>query len=275
MQIQVGYELVYNCPKATPMIVTLNIHYTRMSDVIRPDHMITTPAIPIAAYRDSYGNWCTRLVAPPGRLRISADALVRDRGEPDVVAPWLVQHPVPELPEETLLFLLGSRYCETEPLLELAWRMFESTAPGWGRVQAICDFVHGHIAFGYEHASPTATAWQVYQSKRGVCRDYAHLAIALCRCMNIPARYCTGYLGDIGVAGPNGPMDFSGWFEAYLGGGWYTFDARNNTPRIGRVLIARGRDAADVAISTAFGQNTLETFKVWTDEVAAGETALA
>jgi len=267
MQIRVGYELVYDCPKVTPMIVTLSIHYTRMSDVVRPDHMITTPAIPIASYRDSYGNWCTRIVAPTGRLRLTADALVNDRGQPDVVAPWLVQHPVPDLPEETLLFLLGSRYCETEPLLEMAWRRFESIAPGWGRVQAICDFVHGHIAFGYEHASPTATAWQVYQSQRGVCRDYAHLAIALCRCMNIPARYCTGYLGDIGVPGPHGPMDFSGWFEAYLGGGWYTFDARNNTPRIGRVLIARGRDAADVAISTAFGQNTLASFKVWTDEV--------
>jgi transglutaminase-like putative cysteine protease len=269
MQIRVGYELIYDCPKPTPMIITLNIHYTRASDLVRPDYMITAPVTPIASYRDSYGNWCTRIVAPTGRLRLTADALVNDRGEPDPVAPSAQQHPVPELPEETLLFLLGSRYCETEPLLELAWRLFEPTTPGWARVQAICDFVHRHISFGYEHASPTATAWQVYQSQRGVCRDYAHLAIALCRCMNIPARYCTGYLGDIGVPPPHGPMDFSGWFEAYLGGTWYTFDARNNTPRIGRVLIARGRDAADVAISTAFGQNTLASFKVWTDEVAA------
>ena len=265
MQIRVGYELVYDCPKATPMILLLNIHYTRMSDVIRPDHMITTPAIPIASYRDSYGNWCTRIVAPPGRLRLTADALINDSGQPDIVAPWLPQHPIPELPEETLLFLLGSRYCETEPLLEFAWQRFEPSVPGWPRVQAICDFVHAHIEFGYEHANPTTTAWQVYQTRRGVCRDYAHLAIALCRCMNIPARYCSGYLGDIGVPPPHGLMDFSGWFEAYLGGAWYTFDARNNTPRIGRILIARGRDAADVAISTAFGQNTLESFKVWSD----------
>jgi transglutaminase-like putative cysteine protease len=273
MLLRVGYELIYQCPKPTPMIVTLSIHYTRISDVVRPDHMITSPAIPMTSYRDSYGNWCTRIVAPAGRLRLAADALINDHGQPDVVAPWAQQHPVPELPEETLVFLLGSRYCETEPLLEFAWRMFEPSPPGWLRVQAICDFVHGHVGFGYEHASPTTTAWQVYQSKRGVCRDYAHLAIALCRCMNIPARYCTGYLGDIGVPPPHGPMDFSGWFEAYLGGGWYTFDARSNRPRIGRVLIARGRDAADVAISTAFGQNTLESFQVRTEEVAPVQLA--
>jgi transglutaminase-like putative cysteine protease len=228
--------------------------------------MITAPAVPVAAYRDSYGNWCSRLVAPRGALRLAAQTVINDSGQPDPVIPGCPQHAVPDLPEETLLFLLGSRYCETEPLLELAWTMFESTQPGWARVQAICDFVHGHIRFGYEHASSTATAWQVFNSARGVCRDYAHLAIALCRCMNIPARYCTGYLGDIGVP-PHGPMDFSGWFEAFLGGGWRTFDARNNCPRIGRVLIARGRDAADVAISTAFGVNTLDSFQVWTEEL--------
>lgn len=269
MQIRVGYELLYRCPKPTPMILMLSVHYTRVSDMIRPDHLVASPAIPVGAYRDAYGNWCSRIVAPTGQLRLTADTVVNDSGEPDFIGPWLPQHAVPDLPEETLVFLLGSRYCETEPLLELAWRMFESTPLGWPRVQAICDFVHNHIKFGYEYASPTATAWQVYNSQRGVCRDYAHLAIALCRCMNIPARYCTGYLGDIGVPGPHGPMDFSGWFEVYLGGGWRTFDARNNTPRIGRVLIARGRDAADVAISTAFGANTLESFKVWTDEVPA------
>jgi transglutaminase-like putative cysteine protease len=254
------------------MILTLSVHYTRVSDMQRPDHMITSPAVPVVAYRDSYGNWCSRIVAPPGRLTLTADAVVRDSGQPDAVVPDAWQHTIQDLPEETLLFLLGSRYCETEPLLELAWRMFEATPAGWARVQAICDFVHGHISFGYEHASSTATAWQVFNSRRGVCRDYAHLAIALCRCMNIPARYCTGYLGDIGVPPPHGPMDFSGWFEAFLGGRWHTFDARNNRPRIGRVLIARGRDAADVAISTAFGINTLDSFKVWTDELTAPAT---
>jgi transglutaminase-like putative cysteine protease len=171
------------------------------------------------------------------------------------------------LPEETLPFLLGSRYCDTERLLETSWQLFSATPTGWGRVQAICDYVHNLIQFGYEHARPTRTASEAYGERKGVCRDYAHLAITFCRCMNIPARYCTGYLGDIGVPPPYGPMDFSAWFEAYLGGQWHTFDARNNTPRIGRILIARGRDAADVAIATTFGPNKLTSFKVWTDEV--------
>ncbi|MBA2592080.1 MAG: transglutaminase family protein [Pseudomonadota bacterium] len=269
MQIRVGFELIYNCPQPTPMILTLSIHYTRASDLVRPDHLHTSPSIPLTAYRDSFGNWCTRIVAPQALLRLSADALVNDTGQPDVVAPWAEQHPVQNLPEETLLFLLGSRYCETDVLSETAWGLFSQSPAGWGRVQAICNFVNQHIVFGYEHASPTKTAWQVFNEGKGVCRDYAHLAIAFCRCMNIPARYCTGYLGDIGVPPPYGPMDFAGWFEAYIGGAWYTFDARNNRPRIGRVLIARGRDAADVAISTSFGPTTLQSFRVWTDEVNA------
>jgi transglutaminase-like putative cysteine protease len=267
MQIRVGYELGYSCPQPTPMIVTLSIHYTRVSDIVKPDHLILTPSIPITAYRDSFGNWCSRLVAPPGRLRLSADAVVNDSGQPDLVVPGAQQHAVQDLPEESLIFLLGSRYCETDLLSEIAWQLFANSPTGWGRVQAICDFVHHHIVFGYQHASPTKTAWQVFHERKGVCRDYAHLAIAFCRCLNIPARYCTGYLGDIGVPPVNAPMDFAGWFEAYLGGSWYTFDARNNTPRIGRVLIARGRDAADVAISTTFGPTTLQSFRVWTEEV--------
>ncbi len=270
MQIRVGYELVYSCPQPTPMIVTLSIHYTRVSDIVKPDHLILTPSIPITSYRDSFGTWCSRIVAPPGRLRLSADALVNDSGQPDLVAPGAQQHAVQDLPEESLIFLLGSRYCETDLLAEIAWKLFANSPTGWGRVQAICDFVHQHILFGYQHASATKTAWQVFHERKGVCRDYAHLAIAFCRCMNIPARYCTGYLGDIGVPPVNAPMDFAGWFEAYLGGSWYTFDARNNTPRIGRVLIARGRDASDVAISTTFGPTTLESFRVWTDEVLLG-----
>jgi len=193
---------------------------------------------------------------------------VQDSGLPEIPLMQARQHEVQALPQETLVFLLGSRYCETDCLSDIAWQLFSGTAEGWPRVQAICDFVHGHIAFGYEHADATKTALQAYHSGTGVCRDYAHLAIALCRCMNIPARYCTGYLGDIGIPPPYGPMDFAGWFEAYLGDAWHTFDARNNEPRIGRILIARGRDAADVAISTTFGPNVLEHFQVWTDEVA-------
>jgi transglutaminase-like putative cysteine protease len=267
MRIKVGYELVYDCPQPTPMLLMLNIHYTRASDIVVPDHLVTDPGVPISAYRDGFGNWCSRIVAPKGKIRISTTAVVRDSGKPDVVVPTARQIPLDELPEEALVFLLASRYCETELLSDIAWKLFSATEPGWHRVQAICDFVHNHIKFDYMQARATRTAWEAYNEGVGVCRDYAHLAVAFCRCMNIPARYCTGYLGDIGVPPPHGVMDFAGWFEAYLGGHWYTFDARNNTPRIGRVLIARGRDAVDVAISTTFGPNTLTGFTIWTDEV--------
>ena len=266
MKIRIRYELVYDCPQPTPMIFTLSVHYTRVSDLIIPDHLIADPPVPITAYRDGFGNWCSRIVAPTGQVRLWTDALLNDTERPDVVAAQARQTAVEDLPGETLLFLLGSRYCETDRLSETAWHLFGKSPTGWGRVQAICDYVHGHIAFGYEHARSTKTAWETFQERTGVCRDYAHLAIAFCRCMNIPARYCTGYLPDIGVPPPHGPMDFAGWFEAYLDGHWYTFDARNNVPRIGRVLIARGRDAADVAISNRFGPSTLRSFCVRADE---------
>ena len=267
ISIRAGYELIYEFPQPTPLILTLNIHYSRASDLVRPDNLITIPSVPATSYRDGFGNWCSRLVAPQGTLTLTADATVRDSGLPEQALPNAWQHNVQDLPEETLVFLLGSRYCETDRLSDIAWKLFSNTPLGWPRVQAICDFVHNHITFGYEHASPTKTAFDAFNERRGVCRDFAHLAIALCRCMNIPARYCTGYLGDIGMPPPYAPMDFAGWFEAYLGGSWHTFDARNNTPRIGRILMARGRDAADVAISTAFGENTLTSFRVWTDQV--------
>jgi transglutaminase-like putative cysteine protease len=185
------------------------------------------------------------------------------------LARWFRDQLVQDLPEESLLFLLGSRYCETDRLSETAWKLFGDAPTGWGRVQAICDYVHNHIVFGYEHARKTRSALEAWHDRTGVCRDYAHLAVAFCRCMNIPARYCTGYLGDVGVPPPYGPPDFAAWFEAYLGGQWYTFDARNNTRRIGRVLIARGRDASDVAISNSFGPSALVEFAVVADEVAA------
>jgi transglutaminase-like putative cysteine protease len=267
MRIRIGYEIVHVCPQPTPLIVTLNVHYSRVSDLESPDHVRTEPTVPLEAYRDGFGNWCARLVAPQGRLRIHSDAVIRDSGLPDVRVEHAEQHAIEALPFDTLVFLQGSRYCETDRLMEKAWELFGSTAPGWSRVQAICDYVHRHITFGYEHARMTRTALEAFEERRGVCRDYAHLAIALCRCMNVPARYCTGYLGDIGVPASADPMDFSAYFEAYVGGGWYVFDPRNNQPRIGRILIARGRDAADVPISTAFGPNALESFRVWTDEV--------
>ena len=269
MQIRLGYELIYDCPQPTPMLLMLNVHYTRVSDLVEPDHLVTTPAVPIRGYRDGFGNWCSRIVAPAGQTRLTTNAIIKDTGEPDVIAVDAPQHTLPDLPDDALVFLLGSRYCETDRLADVAWSLFGKTPLGWGRVQAICDFVHQHIAFGYEHARASRTAWEAYCDRTGVCRDFAHLAVTFCRCMNIPARYCTGYLGDIGVPISDAPMDFSAWFEVYLGGQWYIFDARNNLPRIGRVLIARGRDAADVAITTTFGPNTLSSFRVWTEEVAA------
>ena len=212
MQIRVGYELTYDCPQPTPMVLTLHVHFTRVSDLIVPDHLITRPPVPMTAYRDAFGNWCSRIVAPKGEIRISADAVVNDSGQPDPVVASAQQHLVPELPEETLMFLLGSRYCETDLLSEAAWSLFGNAPTGWARVQAICDFVHQHIVFGYEHARATKTARDAFNERVGVCRDYTHLAIAFCRCLNIPARYCTGYLGEIGMTPPYGPLDFAAWF---------------------------------------------------------------
>jgi len=272
--IRVGFELVYECPQPTPMILMVNIHHSLTPYVIVPDRLTTNPVLPIARYHDLYGNLCSRIVAPAGRTIITADGIVADSGLPDVFAPFAQQHPVEDLPTEVLVYLLGSRYCETDRLSDIAWNLFGQSPTGWGRVQAICDFVHRHISFGYEHANPTKSAWDAFQQGRGVCRDFAHLAIAFCRCMNIPARYCTGYLGDMGEPPPYSPGDFAGWFEAYLGGQWYTFDPRNNKRRMGRILMGRGRDAADVPISNTFGMNTLMSFKVWTDEVQGPPFAL-
>ena len=240
---------------------------SRAADIVVADRLTTDPVIPVTAYRDAFGNWCSRLIAPTGRLRLTANGVVRDTGQFEQAIPGAAQHSVEELPEETLVFLLGSRYCDTDLLSQTAWQLFQSTPPGWPRVQAICDYVHNRIAFDYQNARSTRTAAQAYEERTGVCRDYAHLAITFCRCMNIPARYCTGYLSDIGTPPPWGIGDFAAWFEVYRGGRWHMFDARNNVPRIGRVLMARGRDASDVAIATTFGPNTLESFKVWTDEV--------
>ena len=269
MKFRVGCELQYHFPQATPVIMPLNIHYSRVSDLERPDHIVIRPSVPVSGYRDGFGNWCSRILAPAGTMRIATDTVISDSGLPDPTAPEAAQIPVHELPEETLVYLLPSRYCDSDHMLDLAWTLFGHTEPGWGRVQAICDFVHDRIAFGYEHSRATRTASEAHEDKRGVCRDYAHLAVAFCRALNIPARYCTGYLSDIGTPLPYPPGDFAAWFEAYLGGQWHMFDPRNNQPRIGRVLIARGRDATDVAITTTFGPNTLNSFRVWMDEASA------
>ena len=271
MQIRVGFEMLYEFVGRTPMVLMLNVHPSRALDVIKPDHLRIMPSLPVTRYTDAFGNICTRLVAPPGQVEVSTDALVWDSGLPEAVEPNARQHEVADLPHDALVFLLASRYCETDRLMQDAWARFGKTPLGWPRVQAICDFVHSHVRFGYQHARATKTATDVIIERRGVCRDFAHLAITLCRCMNIPARYCTGYLGDIGVPPEPDPMDFSAWFEVYLGGRWYAFDARHNIPRIGRIVMARGRDAADVAFSTTFGPNVLRRFVVHTDEAPAAE----
>jgi transglutaminase-like putative cysteine protease len=267
LRIRVGCEITYSCAQPVPMILLLRIHPSRAGDIVVPERLTTDPRLPVTAYRDGFGNWCNRLTAPAGPLRLTTDAVVRDSGLEDEVVPDAVQHPVEELPEDSLVFLLGSRYCETDVLSDTAWQLFGSEPPGWARVQAICDYVHDRLAFDYQTARTTRTAAQAHDERTGVCRDFAHLAIAFCRCMNVPARYCTGYLGDIGTPPPWPPGDFAAWFEAYLGGRWHTFDPRHNVPRIGRVLMARGRDACDVAIATTFGPSTLEGFRVWADEV--------
>jgi transglutaminase-like putative cysteine protease len=269
MQIRAGYEIAYDCPQPTPMILTLSVHPSRIDDLITFDRMRLEPSMVPNTYHDSFGNFCHVIRAPAGRVTMSADFLIRDSGEPDATAPDAEQHALEALPVNALIFLLGSRYCETDRLSNEAWSLFGRVPKGWPLVQAICDYVHDRIKFGYEHASPTRTAWGAYQEGYGVCRDFAHLAITLCRCMNIPARYCTGYLGDIGVPLDPAPMDFSAWFEVYLGDRWYTFDARHNMPRIGRILMGRGRDAPDVAIVTSFGPCTMASFKVVTEETPA------
>ena len=275
MKIRAGYEISYDCPQPTPMILTLSVHPSRIADLLTPDRVRFDPPIPANTYHDGFGNFCHVIRAPVGRLTMSSDFLVQDEGEPDAVDPLAQQHELGELPVEVLIYLLGSRYCETDRLSETAWSLFGKVPKGWPLVKAICNYVYNRITFGYQHASATKTAWDVHNERRGVCRDFAHLAIALCRCMNIPARYCTGYLGDIGVPVDVNPMDFSGWFEAYLGDRWYTFDARHNKPRIGRILMARGRDATDVALVTTFGPCTLAGFKVIAEEVAAAPPVIA
>ncbi len=272
MRIHAGYVIAFDCPQPTPMLLQLGIHPSRTQDLLTPNEITFEPNVESVTYHDGFDNLCTRIVAPAGRLTIATQFDIHDSGEPDAPVRDAPEIPVQDLPDDVLVYLLGSRYCDTDRLNDIAWQLFANTKPGWTRVQAICDFVHERIKFNYQDASVTRTAFEGYTDGIGVCRDYAHLAIALCRCMNIPARYCTGYLGDMGMPPPWGVGDFSAWFEAYLGGAWHVFDARFNIPRIGRVLIARGRDATDCAISTSFGTATLAGFTVITDEVADADS---
>jgi len=268
MLIRVSCEIALTFAQPTAAVFLLSLHPSILAKIRRPERLEVEPRLPVTTYTDVYGNRCSRVFAPAGRVAFRNEAVVADDGLPEPQAWGAYQHPVQELPDDTLLFLLASRYCEVDSeLKEVAWALFGHLPAGWPLVQAVCDFVHRHVGFDYLQARANRTAADVYRERTGVCRDFMHLAITFCRCLNIPARYCTGYLGDIGVPPANTPMDFSAWFEVFLGGRWYPLDARNNVPRIGRILVARGRDAADVAITTAFGLSRLEAFCIGTDEV--------
>lgn len=267
MLLRVGYDVQYDCSARTPMVVLLTVHHRHAPDMIQPDVLETRPAVPVTGYRDAFGNWCSRLTAPGGTIGLRTDAVVRVPRAPDPVPCGARLVPPEELPSELLTYVLGSRYCETDLLTPIAWERFGHLPETWDRVAAVNDFVHQHVAFDYLAARSTKTAFDTYRERTGVCRDFAHLGLTLCRALNIPARYCTGYLGDIDVPPSTSPMDFSGWFEVYVEGGWYVVDPRNHVPRSGRVLIARGRDAADVPLTHSFGVATLRSFTVWTDEI--------
>jgi len=266
MLIRLGYEIGLELPQATEVVAALEIHPDRRRDFRWESGFATTPHVSTRTYGDAYGNRCRRFTAPAGKLIMRYDAVVEDSGLVDEVNPLATETPIPELPDSAIGYMLGSRYCETDHLSNLAWNLFGHIPPGWARVQAITDYVHNHLSFGYGYARSTRTACQAHDERVGVCRDFAHLAIAFCRCLNIPARYVNGYLGDINVPADPAPMDFSAWFEAYLGGRWYTFDARHNKPRTGRVVVARGRDATDVPLVHTFGPHQLTKFEVWTYE---------
>jgi len=280
MLIQAGYKIVVETCRETPLVLMTSVRPERMCDLKSKHEIVTDPQLTAVEYRDGFDNVCTRMTLPVGQTQISCDFIIEDDGVPDRQVPMARQHDIADLPSDALVFLLASRYCETDLLSEIAWEKFGHIEPGWQRVQAVVDFVHGHLDYGYQHARATRTAWEAYNERVGVCRDFAHLAVALCRCLNIPARYCSGYLGDIGVPPLPAAMDFHAWFEVYLDGDWFSFDARHRTPRIGRILMACGRDAADTALSTAFGEMRLVSFEVITEETShdarpAGSLALA
>jgi transglutaminase-like putative cysteine protease len=268
LRIRVGSMLSFEFKQPTPVIALLNVHSERVQDLERPDHLIVTPAAAVDGYRDTFGNWCNRFVAAPGRVTLQTETVVRDSGRWETHDPSAIQVPLSQLPAEVIQFLLGSRYCETSLLSEVAWATFGTLPLGAARVQAVVDFVHNHLTFDYTRSRPTRTAWEAYQEGVGVCRDFAHLAITLLRCLNIPTRYCTGYVSDIGLPPPYAPQDFAAWIEVFLGGQWHAYDPRNNDPRIGRILVARGRDAEDVPLTLTFGPSTLVGFSVTTEQIS-------
>jgi transglutaminase-like putative cysteine protease len=274
MRIRLGYDIQFEVPVPAPIVAMLNVHPSRAGDLLEPDQLRIEPDVPQEQYLDGFGNLCTRFTAPAGWIRLWNSTLIEDSGEVDAHDFSAREIPVADLPPEALVYLLSSRYCEVDLLSNTAAQMFGNLPPGWQRVQAICDWVHQNVTFGYQFASATKTAHDVYRERMGVCRDFQHLAITFCRSLNIPARYATGYLGDIQVPLTDAVMDFSAWFEVYLEGRWWAFDARNNVPRVGRVLMATGRDATDVAITTSFGDARLVHFEIISDEVIASEESV-
>jgi transglutaminase-like putative cysteine protease len=275
MRIRYGFAIEIDVPQDITILTALDVEPDRRKDIVHERPFTANGATAVESFIDGFGNLCRRIACPPGTVALSLEGVIEDNGVPDPVAADAVQSPIGELPVETLPFLLASRYCETEFLTDIAWGQFGAIAGGWARVQAICDFVHDHLTFGYPYARATRTALEAYNERVGVCRDFTHLAVALCRCMNIPARYCNGYLGDIGIPPDPAPMDFNAWFEAYIGGRWYTFDARHNMPRIGRIVVARGRDAMDIPMLHTFGPHYLRRFEVTTEELIDETYAIA
>jgi transglutaminase-like putative cysteine protease len=273
MLIRLGYDIGFNIPAPVTIVGMLHVHPSREPDLLEPDELKLDPAVPITSYIDTFGNRCSRFVAPTGHIRLTGSTLIEDSGLEDPMPFDATEHPVSELPNDTLIYLLNSRYCEVDRLSNIAVELFGNVTPGWNRVHAITSWVNSKVSFGYQHARSTKTALDVFTERVGVCRDFQHLAVTFCRALNIPARYVTGYLGDIGIPPTYTPMDFSAWFEVYLNNRWWTADARHNRPRIGRVLMAVGRDASDVAITTSFGIASLSHFSVVTDEVAAEATS--
>jgi transglutaminase-like putative cysteine protease len=267
MRIRIGYDIEFQLPAPTPMLLTLFLRPERARDLETPEFLETTPQMAVQTFVDNFGNRCGRVIAPAGNVKFTYNNICRDSGMLDQFGYEAIQHNINDLPSEVLQFLLASRYCEVDRLSSLAWEMFGNTPLGWPRVQAVCNWVHNNVEFGYQYARPTKTAWDVYNERKGVCRDFMHLSVTFLRALNVPCRYVTGYLGDIGVPPVASPMDFSAWFEVFLGGRWWSMDARHNVPRIGRVLMGCGRDAADVALTTSFGQHVLTKFQVVTEEV--------
>ena len=273
MILRLGYDIQFDIPSPVAMVALLNVHPSRVADLRAPDEVSVEPSAQMESYIDSFGNRCARFVAPAGTLRLSNSTLIYDSGIADLVRPDARELPVQELPHDVLRYLYNSRYCEVDRFSTIALELFGEMPPGWSRVQAVCDWVHTKVTFGYPYARPTKTALDVFTERFGVCRDFQHLAVTLCRALNIPARDATGYLGDFGVPAAPSPMDFSAWFEAYLEDRWWTFDARHSQPRIGRVLMATGRDASDVAMTTSFGIANLRHFTVVSEQLPQGQTS--